>query len=252
MAAPKVGINQRSFRQKLAEYRHQPLSLFLLIATLLAAAITVFILFSLILYILVKGIPAIRPEMFAWKYTTTNNSMMPSIINTLEMVVLTLIMAVPVGVCSAIYLVEYAKRGNKLVKVVRMTTETLQGIPSIVWLPDVCRCLSLWVFAVGRCNYIGIDGAAADYADNGRSVDECSGFVPGGQFWFGSRQTADGIQDYRTKCHAGNFVRCHSGNRSNCRRNSRLNVYRRNSNECLHQSDGNVPNTGGAYVSAAL
>ena len=104
MAAPKVGINQRSFRQKLAEYRHQPLSLFLLIATLLAAAITVFILFSLILYILVKGIPAIRPEMFAWKYTTTNNSMMPSIINTLEMVVLTLILAVPIGVCSAIYL----------------------------------------------------------------------------------------------------------------------------------------------------
>ena len=46
MAAPKVGINQRSFRQKLAEYRHQPLSLFLLIATLLAAAITVFILFD--------------------------------------------------------------------------------------------------------------------------------------------------------------------------------------------------------------
>ena len=133
MAAPKVGINQRSFRQKLAEYRHQPLSLFLLIATLLAAVITVFILFSLILYILVKGIPAIRPEMFAWKYTTTNNSMMPSIINTLEMVVLTLIMAVPVGVCSAIYLVEYTKRGNKLVKVVRMTTETLQGIPSIVF-----------------------------------------------------------------------------------------------------------------------
>ena len=128
MAAPKVGINQRSFRQKLAEYRHQPLSLFLLIATLLAAAITVFILFSLIIYILVKGIPAIRPEMFAWKYTTSNNSMMPSIINTLEMVVLTLIMAVPVGVCSAIYLVEYAKRGNKLVKVVRMTTETLQGM----------------------------------------------------------------------------------------------------------------------------
>ena len=133
MAAPKVGINQRSFRQKLAEYRHQPLSLFLLIATLLAAVITVFILFSLILYILVKGIPAIRPEMFAWKYTTSNNSMMPSIINTLEMVVLTLIMAVPVGVCSAIYLVEYAKRGNKFVEVIRLTTETLQGIPSIVY-----------------------------------------------------------------------------------------------------------------------
>ena len=59
--------------------------------------------------------------------------MMPSIINTIIMTALTLVMAVPVGVFSAIYLVEYAKKGNKLVKVIRTTAETLSGIPSIVY-----------------------------------------------------------------------------------------------------------------------
>ena len=59
--------------------------------------------------------------------------MMPAIINTIVMTFVTLLFAVPVGVFSAIYLVEYAKRGNKLVKLVRMTTETLSGIPSIVY-----------------------------------------------------------------------------------------------------------------------
>ena len=59
--------------------------------------------------------------------------MMPALVNTVVMTLLTLVMAVPVGVCAAIYMVEYAKRGNKLVKVVRLTAETLSGIPSIVY-----------------------------------------------------------------------------------------------------------------------
>ena len=59
--------------------------------------------------------------------------MMPAIINTLTITAMTLLIAVPAGIFSAIYLVEYAKRGNKFVSVVRMTTETLSGIPSIVF-----------------------------------------------------------------------------------------------------------------------
>ena len=74
-----------------------------------------------------------KPSLFAWEYNTDNVSMMPAIINTIVMTFVTLLFAVPVGVFSAIYLVEYAKRGNKLVKLVRMTTETLSGIPSIVY-----------------------------------------------------------------------------------------------------------------------
>ncbi|MGN0384032.1 MAG: phosphate ABC transporter permease PstA [Eubacterium sp.] len=99
----------------------------------LSAIITMLILVTLIGYILIKGIPNITPELFASKYTTKNVSMMPAIINTLLMTFVTLILAVPLGVFSAIYLVEYAKRGNKFVKVVRIATETLQGIPSIVY-----------------------------------------------------------------------------------------------------------------------
>lgn len=102
-------------------------------AVLLSAVITFGVLTALIVYILVMGVRHLNLDLFAWKYTSENASMLPAILNTVEMVALTLIMAVPVGVGGAIYLVEYAKRGNRLVKLVRITAETLSGIPSIVY-----------------------------------------------------------------------------------------------------------------------
>ena len=126
-------INKLTFTQKLKNYKKHPFSFLAYILVLLSAVITVFILFFIIIYILAKGIPNLKPELFEFKYTSENVSMMPAIINTFTMVFMTLIIAVPVGVFSAVYLVEYAKRGNRLVKAVRLTTETLQGIPSIVF-----------------------------------------------------------------------------------------------------------------------
>ena len=114
-------------------YRGQPLSLFLRIVVDLAAMITVGVLLSVVGYILIKGVPNLKLSMFAWEYTTDNVSMTPAIINTLTMTALALAMAVPFGIGSAIYLVEYARRGSKLVRVIRLTTETLSGIPSIVY-----------------------------------------------------------------------------------------------------------------------
>lgn len=114
-------------------YRKRPGSLLMLILIILSAAITAGVLVSLIVYILVNGISHIRPELFAWEFTTDNMSMMPAIISTIYMTVLSLVMAVPIGIFSAVYLVEYAKRNSRLVKVIRVTTETLQGIPSIVY-----------------------------------------------------------------------------------------------------------------------
>ena len=99
------------------------------ILVILSAVITTGILFSLIIYILVNGVVHLRPELFAWEYNTDNMSMMPAIISTVYITFLSLLMAVPTGIFSAIYLVEYAKRGSRLVKVIRVTTETLQGIP---------------------------------------------------------------------------------------------------------------------------
>ncbi len=101
--------------------------------TILAAAITVLILGFLIVYILVKGVPHLTPELFAWEYDSENVSMLPALINTLEMTILTLAVAIPFGIGSAIYLVEYASTKNRFVPVVRMTAETLTGIPSIVY-----------------------------------------------------------------------------------------------------------------------
>ena len=126
-------INYQSFGEKMRHYAKHPFSLLAVVIVCLAAVVTVFILLLLVGYILIRGIPNITPDLFAWKYTSDNVSMMPAIINTLTMTGVTLLIAVPVGVFSAIYLVEYAKRGNKLVGIVRMTTETLVGIPSIVY-----------------------------------------------------------------------------------------------------------------------
>lgn len=101
--------------------------------TILAATLTVLVLGFLIVYILVKGVPHLTPELFAWEYDSENVSMLPAIINTLEMTILTLLVAIPFGIGSAIYLVEYASSKNRFVPIIRMTAETLTGIPSIVY-----------------------------------------------------------------------------------------------------------------------
>ena len=98
-----------------------------------AAVITFAVLLFLIAYILINGIPNLKLSLFEWTYNSDNVSMMPAIITTVEMTLLALIIAVPLGLFTAIYLNEYAKRGNKLVNLIRITTETLSGIPSIVY-----------------------------------------------------------------------------------------------------------------------
>jgi len=118
---------------KFKEYLRRPKSLVVYILIMLSAALTVAVILFIIGYILIKGVPNITPELFSLKYNSKNLSMLPSIINTLYLTFLTLLIAVPVGVFSAIYLVEYAKKGSKFVKLIRVTNETLSGIPSIVY-----------------------------------------------------------------------------------------------------------------------
>lgn len=130
---PKPAVNRQSWQQRMKAYKRTPLSLLLFLLVCAAAVITVGILALLIGYILVRGIPHLQPSLFAWQYNTDNVSMLPALINTILMVLLSLAIAAPVGIFSAIYLVEYAKRGNRLVGLIRLTTETLQGIPSIVY-----------------------------------------------------------------------------------------------------------------------
>ena len=99
----------------------------------LCAFLTLGVLIFMLLYILVKGIPFLTPSLFELTYTSENCSVFPAIVNTLLMILLALLIACPLGIGSAIYLVEYSKKGNRFVKLVRLTTETLTGIPSIVY-----------------------------------------------------------------------------------------------------------------------
>lgn len=98
-----------------------------------AACVTFGVLLFLVAYILVKGIPYLSADLFSLEYNSVNVSLMPALLNTLMMTGLSLIIAVPLGIASAIYLVEYARRGSRVVEVIRLTAETLSGIPSIVY-----------------------------------------------------------------------------------------------------------------------
>ena len=128
-----MSSNEVSLKQKAKSYLKTPGSLLVMLLVLISAILTFTVLIFLIVYILVHGVPYLKPSLFSLHYNSENASLMPALINTIIMTFLSLLIAVPFGIFSAIFLVEYAKRGNKFVNVIRLTTETLQGIPSIVY-----------------------------------------------------------------------------------------------------------------------
>ena len=121
------------FKQAIRTYKRNPFSLVMRIMLILSIVFTVGALAFILVYILVNGIPHLTPSLFSFEYTSENVSMTPSIITTVMLVRAVLAISVPFGVLSAVYLVEYAPKGNKMVEVIRLTTETLSGIPSIVY-----------------------------------------------------------------------------------------------------------------------
>lgn len=114
-------------------WRRDPKSFFLRLSVCLAAFVTMIALVFMIAYILIKGIPNLTPKLFDVRYTTENVSLLPALVNTLFMILLSLLFAVPVGIGAAVYLTEYAGRGSRLARIVGITAETLSGIPSIVY-----------------------------------------------------------------------------------------------------------------------
>lgn len=128
-----VSINRQSLGDKLRSYMKKPFSFAMLILILLATAITVAVVAWILIYVLIQGVPNLKPELFAWRWTSDNMSMMPSLINTLTISGLSLFIAGVIGIFAAIFMVEYAKSTNIFVKIVRIAAETLSGIPSIVF-----------------------------------------------------------------------------------------------------------------------
>lgn len=128
-----VGVNRENFADKVKSYLRHPGSMILMFLVMFATFITFALLLFLIFYILINGIPYIKPSLFSLHYTSDNASVIPALINTVVMTLLSLLIAVPFGIFSAIFLVEYAGKGNKFIEVIRLTAETLSGIPSIVY-----------------------------------------------------------------------------------------------------------------------
>jgi len=111
----------------------KPIDIVFRCITYFAISMTLFALIYIIGYILFSGLPHLRPSLFSFNPPLDSISITPPIISTIILIFSALIIAVPLGIFAAIYLVEYAKRDNKVVKIIRLTTETLAGIPSIVY-----------------------------------------------------------------------------------------------------------------------
>ena len=109
------------------------LSLFLRLVVYLSASLAGLATVFIVGYILLKGVPFLRPELFSWTYNSENVSMLPALLNTILMAISALLIALPIGIGASVYLTEYAKSGNPLVTVVRLATETLSGIPSVIY-----------------------------------------------------------------------------------------------------------------------
>jgi len=122
-----------NLKQKLQLYKRRPGSFIVMILVIGSALTTFLVLFFLVLYILSKGLPYITPSLFSLRYTSENVSVIPALINTVIMTFLSLLIAIPLGIGAAIFLAEYARRGNRFIYVIGLTTETLSGIPSIIY-----------------------------------------------------------------------------------------------------------------------
>lgn len=103
------------------------------VVAFVSAGVAVLGLLSILVFVSVKGIPHLSAQLLFGKYSVRNVSILPSIVATLLTVLISLIVAAPIGVFTAVFLNEYTKKGSKAVKVIRTAIDILSGIPSIVY-----------------------------------------------------------------------------------------------------------------------
>lgn len=147
LSAPQNKEKSSGFARWIKKWNGHPFSALTELLVWLSGIAMMLIMLFLVGFILVRGIGHLSPELFSFTYNSENASLMPALVNTLIITALSLLMAIPFGVFTAIYLVEYAKKGNKLVSIIRVTAETLTGIPSIVY------GLFGMLFFVGYCKW---------------------------------------------------------------------------------------------------
>lgn len=134
LTAKRTGSKRQGHSAAMANlWRYHPLSAIAAVLVWAVALLVMGVLLFLVGFIVVKGVHNITPELFALTYNSDNVSLMPALVNTLVVTAVSLVIAAPLGIFAAIYLVEYAKKGSRLVRIIRITAETLQGIPSIIY-----------------------------------------------------------------------------------------------------------------------
>ena len=121
------------FGRWLQKCKNHPFSGLAEVLVWLSGIMTMAIMIYLVAFIVIHGVPHLKPSLFSLTYNSDNVSLMPALVNTLIITALSLVIAIPFGVFAAIYLVEYAKKGSRLVHLIRVTAETLSGIPSIIY-----------------------------------------------------------------------------------------------------------------------
>ena len=133
LSAPQKKEKSSGFARWIKKWNDHPFSALAELLVWLSGIAMMLIMLFLVGFILVRGIRHLSPELFSFTYNSENASLMPALVNTLIITALSLLIAIPFGVFTAIYLVEYAKKGSKIVKLIRITAETLSGIPSIIY-----------------------------------------------------------------------------------------------------------------------
>ena len=103
------------------------------VITYISSAIASIGLLSIMLFVCVKGIPHLSSQLLLGKHSVRNISVFPSIVATLITVAISLVIAIPIGVFTAVFLNEYAKKGSKIVRLIRSAIDILSGVPSIVY-----------------------------------------------------------------------------------------------------------------------
>lgn len=133
LTAPRKKEKSTGLARWIQKWQRHPLSALAELFVWLSGIAMMLIMLFLVGFILVRGVSHLSPELFSLTYNSENASLMPALVNTLIITALSLLIAIPFGVFTAIYLVEYAKKGSKIVKLIRITAETLSGIPSIIY-----------------------------------------------------------------------------------------------------------------------
>lgn len=244
-------MSSSSLSKTLYRYGRDPVSMTLLVCVIVSAVITFLSLAFLLGYILLQGIPNINLDLFAFEYNTENVSLFPALVDTVIMVLLALAIATPLGIFAAIYLVEYASRDNKIVGVVRVTADTLSGIPSIVYglfgmLFFVTYLKWSYSLLAGSCTV-----AIMILPLIMRTTEEALKAIPElprRQLRPWCRQTAHGICNCSAFCHSRHSGRRNSRHWPYCRRNRSAYVYLRYRCSIAAQRIFVRPYSGSAYV----